>query len=134
MIDEEKVGRRDRNRFELEGYVGIINNIYTNPRGKLSLRFDLGQQDDKNTQFVPIVIKGDLVESYGSEIKKGDHLTIKGRIVSYLKEVTIDNDSHKERVIEILGFEIEDKNKNITYKHDGSIVESTKELSVEMEK
>ena len=79
-MNNEKETRNSTNKFELEGNVGNISDIYTNQNGKKTLRFDLGQNNNGNTQFVPIVLKGELVNTYGSEIQKGDWLSIKGRI------------------------------------------------------
>lgn len=36
------------------------------------LRFDLAQNNNGNTQYVPIVLRGELVNTYGIEIQKGD--------------------------------------------------------------
>lgn len=125
----EKERRNAINKFELEGNVANINDIYVNPRGKKSLRFDLGQNNNGNTQYVPIVIKGDLVDTYGNDILKGDWLTIKGRISTYVKEVERNGNTYKNKVIEILGFEITNKDTNKVYTSDGQIhdIENEKE-------
>ena len=117
----EKERRNAINKFELEGNVANINDIYVNPRGKKSLRFDLGQNNNGNTQYVPIVIKGDLVDTYGNDILKGDWLTIKGRISTYVKEVERNGNTYKNKVIEILGFEITNKDTNKVYTSDGQV-------------
>jgi len=86
-MNNEKEQRNSINNFELEGNVGSINDIYKSQNGKLSLRFDLCQNNKGNTQFIPIVIKGDLVNTYGEIIQKGDWISVKGRIISYQKEI-----------------------------------------------
>lgn len=119
--EEEKEQRNSINKFELEGNVAYIGDIFTNKNGKDSLRFDLGQNNNGSTQFVPILLKGELVNTYGSEIKKGDWISVKGRISSYTRDVEKDGKSFKEKVIDILGFEITDKNNNKTYYSNGDI-------------
>ena len=91
--------------------------------------FNLGQNNKGNSQFVPIVIKGELVNSYGKEIEKGDWICVKGKITSYSKDVKRDGIEYKDKVIEILGFEIEDRTHNRVFKSDGEI----KELNVKEE-
>lgn len=118
---EEKESRYSINKFELEGNVGYIGDVFTNKNGKESLRFDLAQNNNGTTQYVPILLKGNLVNTYGSEIKKGDWLTVKGRISTYTKDVERDGKSFKEKVTDILGFEITDKNNNKTYYSNGDI-------------
>ena len=54
----EREVRNSKNTFELEGNVANINDIYENQNGKKSLRFDLAQNNNGSTQFVPIVLKG----------------------------------------------------------------------------
>lgn len=133
-MNNERETRNSVNKFELEGNVGNIGDKYTNPKGKISLRFDLGQNNNENTQFVPIVLKGNLVDTYGNEIQKGDWITVKGRISTYTKDVDKNGKTYKEKVIEILGFEIEDKNKNLVYKSDGSVEEKETSKNEEMER
>ncbi len=120
-MKEEKEMKNSVNKVLLEGNVGNIGNVYENTNGKKSFKFDLGQNNNGNSQFVSITVKGNLVESYGNKIEKGDWITIKGRINSYSKEV--EGKKYKEKMTEILAFEIEDHNKNLVYKADGSIVE-----------
>ena len=83
--EKEKDLRNSRNKFELEGNVANISDIYVGQNNKKILRFDLAQNNNGITQYVPIVIKGELVNSYGNKIKKGDWITIKGRISTYTK-------------------------------------------------
>lgn len=124
MNNENEV-RNSTNRFELEGNVGSIRDVYTSKNGKQTLRFDLGQNNNGNTQFVPIAIKGELVNSYGNEIQKGDWITIKGRISSYIKDIERDGKTFKDKVVEILGFEITDRTNNKIYSSDGEVHEIT---------
>ena len=133
-MNNERETRNSVNKFELEGNVGNIGDKYTNARGKNSLRFDLCQNNNDNTQFVPIVLKGNLVDTYGNEIQKGDWITVKGRISTYTKDVEKNGKTFKEKVIEILGFEIEDKNKNLVYKSDGNVEEKTTSKNEELER
>lgn len=121
--------RNSRNRFELEGNVARINEIYVNKNGKKTMRFDIGQNNKGNSQFVPIVIKGELVNSYGKEIEKGDWICVRGMINTYNKPIERDNHTYNEKVVEILGFEIEDRTHNRVFKSDGEI----KELNVKEE-
>ena len=50
----EKELRNSRNSFELEGNVANISDVYVNKNGKQMLRFDLAQNNNGNTQFIPI--------------------------------------------------------------------------------
>lgn len=127
-MNEEK--RNSKNSFELEGNVANISDIYVNKNGKKSLRFDLGQNDNDNSEFIPIIIKGNLVDSYAEEIKKGNWITVKGRISSYLKDVERDGETHKEKATDIIGFEITDRTNNKKYTSDGNVQElkSNKEM------
>ncbi len=120
-MNEEK--RNSKNSFELEGNVANISDIYVNKNGKKSLRFDLGQNDNDNSEFIPIIIKGNLVDSYAEEIKKGNWITVKGRISSYLKDVERDGETHKEKATDIIGFEITDRTNNKRYTSDGNVQE-----------
>lgn len=120
-MNEEKEIKKSTNKFELEGNIGNIRDIYTNKNGKLSLRFDLGQNNNGNTQFVPIVIKGALVDTYGKEIEKGNWISVKGRISTFSKDVEKDGKTFKEKTVEILGFEITDRTNNKIYTSDGQI-------------
>jgi len=126
-MNEEKEIRNSKNRFELEGNVARINEIYTNKNGKKTLRFDLGQNSKGNSQFVPVVIKGELVNTYGKEIKKGDWICVKGRITSYNKPIEKDGREFNNKVIEILGFEIEDRKNHKTFTSDGQVKDINKE-------
>lgn len=117
----EREQRNSTNKFELEGNVGNIGDVFTNKNGKQTLRFDLGQNNNGNTQFVPIVLKGELVNSYGNEMQKGDWISVKGRISSYTKDVEKDGKTYKDKVVEILGFEITDRKNNKVYSSDGQV-------------
>lgn len=130
----EKNTRNSTNRFELEGNIGNINDVYTNKNGKKILRFDLGQNNNGNTQFVPIVLRGDLVDSYNEDIAKGNWVSVKGRISSYTKDVERDGKTYKDKVVEILGFEITDRTNNKVYSSDGSVHEIKSKEETEMER
>ena len=101
--------KNSKNRFELDGNVANISNVYTNQNGKKILRFDLAQNNNGNTQYVPIVLRGELVNSYGNEIQKGDWISVKGRISTYQKDVERDGKTYKDKAIDILGFDITDR-------------------------
>lgn len=122
-MNNEKEKRNSKNKFELEGNVGSIGNVYENQNGKKTLRFDLVQNNNDNTQFVPIILRGELVNSYKDEIKKGDWISVKGRISTYQKDIERDGKTYKNKVIEILGFEITDRTNNKVYTSDGQIHE-----------
>lgn len=126
-MNNEKVN--EKNKFELEGNVANISDILINKNGKETLKFDLGQNNGENTQFIPIALKGGLVKSYGNQIKKGDWILVKGKINSYLKDVERDGKIFKDKVIEILGFEVTDKVAHKVYTSDGQI----KDLDVNKE-
>ena len=130
----EREVRNSKNKFELEGNVANINDVYVNPNGKQTLRFDLAQNNNGNTQFVPIVLKGELVNSYGREIQKGDWISVKGRISTYQKDVERDGKTYKDKAIDILGFEITDRKNNKVYTSDGQVQDltETKENQEEM--
>ena len=132
----EREVRNSKNTFELEGNVANINDIYENQNGKKSLRFDLAQNNNGNTQFVPIVLGGELVNTYGSEIQKGDWISVKGRIATYSKDIERDGKTYKDKAIDILGFEITDRKNNKVYTSDGQVQEitSNKENDTEMER
>lgn len=132
----EREVRNSKNTFELEGNVANINDIYENQNGKKSLRFDLAQNNNGNTQFVPIVLRGELVNSYGNEIQKGDWISVKGRIATYSKDIERDGKTYKDKTIDILGFEITDRKNNKVYTSDGQVQEltSNKETETEMER
>jgi|GEM_PF-1549874 len=131
----EREVRNSKNTFELEGNVANINDVYENQNGKKSLRFDLAQNNNGNTQFVPIVLRGELVNSYGNEIQKGDWISVKGRISTYSKDIERDGKTYKDKAIDILGFEITDRKKNKVYTSDGQVQElsSNKETGNESE-
>ncbi len=120
-MNNEKETRNSVNKFELEGNVGTIHDVYKNSNGKEMLRFDLCQNNNGNSQFVPIVLRGKLVETYAEEIEKGNWITVKGRISTYFKEIEKDGKSFKEKNIEILGFEIKDRTHNKIYTSNGEI-------------
>lgn len=128
----EKNVRNSINKFELEGNVRNIGDVYVNKNGKQILRFDLGQNNNGNSQFVPIVLRGDLVNSYGKEMQKGDWISVKGRISSYNKDVEKDGKTYKDKVVEILGFEITDRKNNKVYSADGQVHDL--EVKEEMER
>lgn len=122
-MNNEKEMRNSVNRFELEGNVGSIRDVYENQNGKKTLRFDLAQNNNGNTQFVPIAIKGELVNAYADEIEKGNWITVKGIISAYPKEVERNGKTYKDKAIEILGFEIIDRTNNKIYSADGQVKE-----------
>lgn len=132
----EKELRNSRNSFELEGNVANISDVYINKNGKQMLRFDLGQNNNGNTQFVPILLKGELINSYGKKIQKGDWISVKGRIATYQKDVERDGKKYKDKAIDILGFEIIDKKYNKVYSADGQVHELSdkKEETQDMER
>ena len=130
----EREVRNSKNTFELEGNVANINDIYENQNGKKSLRFDLAQNNNGDTQFVPIILKGELVNSYGNEIQKGDWISVKGRINTYSKDVEKDGKTYKEKAIDILGFEITDRKNNKIYTSDGQVQDITSNKETEMER
>ena len=119
----EREVRNSKNTFELEGNVANINDVYENQNGKKSLRFDLAQNNNGNIQFVPIVLRGELVNSYGNEIQKGDWISVKGRISTYSKDIERDGKTYKDKAIDILGFEITDRKNNKVYTSDGQVQE-----------
>ena len=129
----EREVRNSKNKFELEGNVANINDIYENQNGKKSLRFDLAQNNNGNAQFVPIVLRGELVNSYGNEIQKGDWISVKGRISSYSKDVERDGRTFKDKVVDILGFEITDRKNNKVYTSDGQVHELSNNKEIETE-
>lgn len=132
----EKEIKNSKNSFELEGNVANISDIYINQNGKKTLRFDLAQNNNGSTQFVPIVLKGELINSYGDKIKKGDWISVKGKIVTYQKEAERNEKIYKEKVVDILGFEITDKKYNKVYSADGQVHElsDSKEETQDMER
>lgn len=132
----EKELRNSRNSFELEGNVANISDVYVNKNGKQMLRFDLAQNNNGNTQFVPILLKGELINSYGKKIQKGDWISVKGRIATYQKDVERDGKKYKDKAIDILGFEIIDKKYNKVYSADGQVHELSdkKEETQDMER
>ena len=54
-MNNEIESKNSKNKFELEGNVGNIGTIYTNTNSKKMLRFDLCQNNNGNSQFIPIV-------------------------------------------------------------------------------
>lgn len=127
----EREVRNSKNSFELEGNVANISDIYTNQNGKKILRFDLAQNNNGNTQFVPIILRGKLVNSYGNEIKKGDWISVKGRISTYQKDVEKNGKTYKDKAIDILGFEVTDRKENKVYTSDGQVKEINKNDEME---
>lgn len=130
----EREVRNSRNKFELEGNIANISDVYENQNGKKTLRFDLGQNNNGNTQFVPIVLRGELVNSYKDEMQKGNWISVKGRISTYTKDVERDGKTYKDKVIEILGFEITDRTNNKVYTADGQVDELSTTNEDEMER
>lgn len=122
-MNNEKETRNSVNRFELEGNIGSVRDVYENQNGKKTLRFDIAQNNNGNTQFVPIVIKGELVNAYAEEIEKGNWVTVKGIITTYPKEIEKNGKTYKDKAIEILGFEITDRTNNKIYLADGQVKE-----------
>lgn len=133
-MNNEKEIRNSRNKFELEGNVANVSDVYKNQNGKKILRFDLAQNNNGNTQFVPIVLRGELVNSYGNEIKKGNWISVKGRISTYQKDVERDGKTYKNKAIDILGFEITDRKNNKVYTSDGKVQELSSQKETEMER
>ncbi len=121
----EREVRNSRNRFELEGNVANINDVYTTSNGKQLLRFDLAQNNNGTTQYVPIILRGELVKTYGAVIQKGDWITVKGRIATYSKDIEKDGKTFKEKTIDILGFEITDRKNNKVYTSSNQNKENT---------
>ena len=126
--------KNSKNRFELDGNVANISNVYTNQNGKKILRFDLAQNNNGYTLYVPIVLRGELVNSYGNEIQKGDWISVKGRISTYQKDVERDGKTYKDKAIDILGFEITDRKNNKVYTSDGDIRDLEEKSNSEMER
>lgn len=133
-MNNEREVRNSRNKFELEGNVANISDVYENQNGKKTLRFDLGQNNNGNTQFVPIVLRGEIVNSYKDEIEKGNWISVKGRISTYTKDMERDGKTYKDKVIEILGFEITDRTNNKVYTSDGQVSELSTTNEDEMER
>lgn len=130
-MNNEKEVRNSTNKFELEGNIATIRDIYTNNNGKKSLRFDLAQNTNGNTQFVPIVLKGELVNTYANDMSKGNWISVKGRINTYQKDIERDGKTFKDKVVEIIGFEITDRTLNKVYSSDGQVNEITKNSEME---
>ena len=130
-MNNEKEVRNSTNKFELEGNIATIRDVYTNNNGKKSLRFDLAQNTNGNTQFVPIVLKGELVNTYGNDISKGNWISVKGRINTYQKDIERDGKKFKDKVVEIIGFEITDRTLNKVYSSDGQINEISNNKEME---
>ena len=130
-MNNEKEVRNSTNKFELEGNIATIRDVYTNNNGKKSLRFDLAQNTNGNTQFVPIVLKGELVNTYGNDMSKGNWISVKGRINTYQKDIERDGKTFKDKVVEIIGFEITDRTLNKVYSSDGQINEISNNKEME---
>ena len=124
-MNNENENRNSRNRIELEGNVANISDIQFNKNGKKTLRFDLGQNNNGSTQFVPIILRGNIVDSYNQDIKKGNWIFARGRVSTYQRDVMRDNRVFKDKVIEIIVFEIEDRTNNKLYTADGNVQELT---------
>lgn len=130
-MNNEKEVRNSTNKFELEGNIATIRDIYTNNNGKKSLIFDLAQNTNGNTQFVPIVLKGELVNTYVNDMSKGNWISVKGRINTYQNDKERDGKTFKDKVVEIIGFEITDRTLNKVYSSDGQVNEITKNNEME---
>ena len=65
-------------------------------------------------------------------MQKGDWISVKGRISSYNKDVEKDGKTYKDKVVEILGFEITDRKNNKVYSADGQVHDL--EVKEEMER
>ena len=130
---KERELRKSRNYFELEGNISSLDDIRTNANGKVSLRFDLAQNiREGESQFIPIIIKGAIVDTYGKVVEKGDWIKVKGRINAYTKTTNKGKDNeHQTKVVEVLGFEIENLRDKTIYKSDGQVVNNKEK---EMEK
>ena len=126
--NEEKEVRASKNRVDFEGNVANISAFFTNKNDTTSRRFDLAQNEkDGSSQFLPVILRGGLVDTYGEEIQKGDWLNIKGRLSTYTHERDVNGTKVNEKVFEIVAYEITDKNKNMTYKIDGEVLDNSKE-------
>jgi len=125
-MNEEK-NRNNINQVVLEGNVGGFGTPYEVANGKKRLRFDLAQTRGGRTQFVPIILPTQLVETYGKEIKKGDWVSITGSINTYNKEVEKDGKTLTTKSVDIIAFEIEDKKQKITYQADGQVINNSRE-------
>lgn len=125
-MNEEK-NKNNINQVVLEGNVGGFGTPYEVANGKKRLRFDLAQTRGGRTQFVPIILPTQLVETYGKEIKKGDWVSITGSINTYNKEVEKDGKTLTTKSVDIIAFEIEDKKQKITYQADGQVIDNSRE-------
>lgn len=125
-MNEEK-NKNNINQVVLEGNVGGFGTPYEVANGKKRLRFDLAQTRGGRTQFVPIILPTQLVETYGKEIKKGDWVSITGSINTYNKEVEKDGKTLTTKSVDIIAFEVEDKKQKITYQADGQVIDNSRE-------
>ena len=67
-------------------------------------------------------------------MQKGNWISVKGRISTYTKDVERDGKTYKDKVIEILGFEITDRTNNKVYTADGQVDELSTTNEDEMER
>jgi len=126
IMNEEK-NKNNINQVVLEGNVGGYGTPYEVANGKKRLRFDLAQTRGGRTQFVPIILPTQLVETYGKEIQKGDWISITGSINTYNKEIEKDGKTLNTKGVDIIAFEIEDKKQKITYQADGQVINNARE-------
>ena len=115
------------------GEVVQIDKIYRNRIGIGTLRFCLRQNIYGNPQVVPIVLKGSLVNTYGNKIQKGDWISVKGKIITYERQIMKNGKKFDEyeEVIVMFGFEIVDKTNNKVYKSDGQVQELSNDDEIE---
>lgn len=129
----EKELKNSINKFELGGEVVQIDKIYRNRIGIGSLRFCLRQNIYGNPQVVPIVLKGSLVDTYGNKIQKGDWISVKGKIITYERQIMRNGKKFDEyeEVIIMFGLEIVDKTNNKVYKSDGQVQKLSNDDEIE---
>ena len=115
-MEEKKVMKNRENYTEQSGNVSSISEPYTNKNGKTSLKFDLARDVNGEKQYVPIILKGEMYETYGQVIQKGDWLDIKGKLNMYNKTFEEDGKQKSIKTCEIFAFDIYDKTKDVNYK------------------
>ena len=64
-------------------------------------------------------------------MSKGNWISVKGRINTYQKDIERDGKTFKDKVVEIIGFEITDRTLNKVYSSDGQVNEITKNSEME---
>jgi len=118
------VERNDKNKIELEGNVARIGDVFTNKNGKKSIHFDLAQNSQdgkyKTSQFIPVVLRGNLFETYGQEIEKGDWLNVKGRLTSYIGK-------NNDKKYEVTAFEVKNLENDKEYTMSENELDSEKD-------